>query len=113
MKRGIIVTGSQGSGKTVKIKELVNQIPLNQIVWIHPDLGKIQLSSFIKKDTTTVVIDQIVNLEQMKEIHNYIKEGNKLSNIFPQIIVSVNSIFFPDLSNFENDFEIIKLKGKF
>lgn len=112
MKKGIIVTGSQGSGKTVKIKGLVNQIPLNQIVWIHPDLGKIQLSSFIKKDTTTVVIDQIVNLEQMKEIHNFIKEGNNLSNV-PQIVVAVNNIFFPDLADFEHDFEIIKLKDRF
>ena len=120
MKKGIIVIGSQGSGKTTKIKNLVNQVPKNQIVWIYPTKSDTELKRLVNPETTTIVIEGVVSINEMGRIQNYVREGICLSKnekdtstIFPKIIVSTCNLLLSDLANFENDFEIIKLKGKF
>lgn len=45
MKKSIIITGNQGCGKSTKIKNLVSQVSLNQLVRIRPT----ELDSKLKK----------------------------------------------------------------
>ena len=116
MQKAIIVTGNQGSGKTTKIKELVSQIPANQVVWINPEKLELQINEALKADTTAVVIDGIISGTQLFKIQEYAKNGINVSKnneepqiIFPQIIVSTAHLTSDDLSIFQNDFEILEI----
>jgi ABC-type dipeptide/oligopeptide/nickel transport system ATPase component len=120
VKKGIIVIGSQGSGKTIKIRELVKQVPVNQLVWINPTKSDTELKRLVKPQTTTIVIEGVVSLNEMVRIQNYVREGICLSKngkdtstIFPKIIASTCSLLVSELANFEHDFEIIELKDRF
>jgi ABC-type Mn2+/Zn2+ transport system ATPase subunit len=120
MKKGIIVIGSQGSGKTTKIKNLVKQVPANQLVWINPTKSDNKIKRLAKPQTTTIVIEGVVSINEMVRIQNYVREGTCVSKngkdtstIFPKIIASTCTLLVSDLADFEHDFEIIKLKDRF
>jgi ABC-type dipeptide/oligopeptide/nickel transport system ATPase component len=120
MKKGIIVIGNQGSGKTTKIRSLVKQVPVNQLVWITPRESDGELKRLAKKETSTIVVEEIISLNEMMRIQNYVREGICLSKngkdtstIFPKIIASTCSLLVSELANFEHDFEIIELKDRF
>jgi type IV secretory pathway VirB4 component len=115
MKKSIIIIGSQGSGKSTKIKELVSQFSANQVVRINPERIKSEIKKTINIETQVFVVEGISELEQIHEIQKYAKNGFAIyeneqepSTVYPRFIVSTANLCHDELTFFEEDFEIIE-----
>lgn len=109
------MTGSGGSGKTTKIKELVSQFPANQVVWINPARLRAEIIKATKIETKVVVIERVTETTKMLKILRYIvnrisifENEEEFSTIYPHFIVSTSNLLRNELTLFEEYFEIIE-----
>ena len=115
MKKSIIVTGSQGSGKSTKIKELVSQFSANQVIRVNPKRLKAEIKKTINIDTQVFVVEDVMEIEQIHKIQKYVKNGFTIyeneqepSTVYPQFMVSTANLSYDELTFFAEDFEIIE-----
>ena len=115
MKKSIIFTDIQGSGKTTKINEFVSQFTANQVVKVNPERLKAEIKNAINIETQVFVVEGVTEIEQMHEIQKYVKNGFTIyenerepSTVYPQFIVSTSTLCHDELTFFQEDFDVIE-----
>ena len=123
MKKGIIITGLQCSGKTTKAREIATQFAKENVVWITARDKRQYSSPFAfsdcTKDTQLIIIEEIMKVRDVKFFFNCISEGvwvnKKGKNPFiinPQIVLvcqyKIIKTQLPTGASFTNRFDVIE-----
>jgi len=114
MKKSILITGRQGSGKTTKAKEIASQFQIDEVVFL-PFQGAMNdkfLFSECTEKTKLIVVDDLSDLAQVQLFLNPIVVVNKKMkepfSINPQFVLVCQSDIQPDqLVELGANFEVI------
>ena len=75
MKKSIVITGRQGSGKTTKAKEIANQFDKDEVVFLYYR-SKILDNPFIFSECTEktklIVFEELYDIKQVQGFFNFV-----------------------------------------
>lgn len=81
MKKGIIIIGSQGAGKTSEAKKITQRVfDEGEIVWLHGSDYKRTIHHYCKPNTNVIIIEEI---EYMKECVSFFGDISQRIKISP------------------------------
>jgi hypothetical protein len=123
MKKGIIITGPQASGKTTKAREIASQFPKENVVWLFARDKRHYSSPFAFSDCTEntqlIIVEEIMKARDVEFFFNCISEGvwvNKRGKnpfiINPQIVLVCQSEIIknqlPEGASFTHRFDVVE-----
>lgn len=99
MKKSILLTGKQGSGKTTKLNELLSQCEQSKSTEMLYEKFQLSLKSELRAKYDVVAIDEIVSVEQINYLSSAISQFNFILIVATQ--KSVKELEMVDLSAFD------------
>jgi septin family protein len=74
MKKSILLTGKQGSGKTTKLNELLSQSDQSKSTEMSYNKFQLSLKSELRPKYDVVAIDAVVSVEQIDYLSNAVSQ---------------------------------------
>ena len=99
MKKSVLITGKQGSGKTAKFKDMLSSLDQSKCTEMSFKEFQLSIKSDLKKQFDVIALDEIYSVEQIKYLSAAISTFNFILIVATQM--SVNELETSVLSNFD------------
>jgi Tfp pilus assembly pilus retraction ATPase PilT len=99
MKKSILITGKQGSGKTTKLNELLSQSDQSKSIEMSYKKFQLSLKFELRSKYDVVAIDEVVSVEQIDYLSSAVSQFGFILIVATQ--KSVKELEMVDLSAFD------------